>query len=135
MKLPGLTLSKSGVLLNEPVMAAAVTLWLLANGSTWVVGRFGWMDQAAYDALSNKLVGVVSLIVVTLLGLLVRRVVTPAWKALQDHGFDLPDLQISDEEADAILAQAAPPEPGPPVEGRHRALPPGVEMYVPPDPT
>lgn len=108
----------TGIVKNEPVLVAHFVAWLLLQAGLIVVGRFHLITDSTWTALSSALAPVISAVLIGALGWLIRRVVSPAWKHIEQAA---PEIAEPIESAvrdllDKALAnaQATFPMPDPP---------------------
>lgn len=110
----------SGVVKSEPALVTMAALWLLTNVGAAVVERWHWLGADQWSTLSQSLTPLVTAGIAALAGWLLRRVVTPAWRALEQ---DVPMLsslveEVTGIDVDKVLAEAQaefpmPTEPEP----------------------
>jgi hypothetical protein len=97
---------KTGFVANEPVIVSHFVLWLFVNAGAFVVGHTHIVTSAQWDSLTTGLVPVVSAVVLGLIATVVRKYVSPAWKALSgglsNAGIPVPSNQQLDDIAQQI---------------------------------
>lgn len=118
-----------GFLKHEPVIAGHIAAWVVLNLGVLLVSRYHVLTDQQWSALSLQVTAIVTAAVLALMGWLIRRVVTPAWKLATREaarvGVVLPGNYFGDpvggppvgqpdtSAADAALAAAAQVHPMP----------------------
>ena len=71
---------QTGLMASEPVMVAAFVHWALINVGLFFVGRTTLLTGDQWSTVASALTPLVSGAVLAVLGWVLRRYVTPAWK-------------------------------------------------------
>ncbi|HZY76543.1 MAG TPA: hypothetical protein VFE40_09510 [Jatrophihabitantaceae bacterium] len=102
-------MNAASILKREPALVHAAVLWLITNVGALVVEQWHWMGAQEWSSLTRALVPLVTFGIAGLAGLLLRRVVTPAWDWLEQHEPLIADAieGASGIDVDKVLAEAA----------------------------
>lgn len=69
-----------GFMKNEPVVAAHIAAWVVLNAGILLVSRYHVFTAAQWSVAAIELSSLVTAAVLFVMGWLIRRVVSPAWK-------------------------------------------------------
>jgi hypothetical protein len=96
--------------IDEPVVASSIGLWLVTNVGALLVGRTHLLTDKEWAPLASSITPIVIAAVLAVFAFIVRKVVAPAWKLVDDEaaklGIDVPDLEVA-----GVTPVHAPEEP------------------------
>jgi hypothetical protein len=103
------TVPKTG-LTNEPVLVGAGITWLLSLLGTVIIGHTHLLSSGQWSTLSTTLVPIISAVVLSVVGYVTRKFVTPAWKIVTSDATKagIPDSfirSITVDEIDKALSE------------------------------
>lgn len=98
----------NGVVKQEPALVSAAVLWALTNVGALVVERWHWMGAEQWSTLTTALVPLVTAVVLLGGGWLLRRVVTPVWRWVEDEAPVVDEVveQATGVDVGKVLAEA-----------------------------
>lgn len=97
-------MSPSSLVKAEPVLVGHFVTWLLVQAAAVLVGRYHLISSAAWSPLASSLEPVITAVVIGLVALLVRRVVTPAWRWVEREAPGAVDNELPNLVDEALAA-------------------------------